>query len=97
MTYDQGEAMTTSDRIAVLDRGRLVQVGGPQELFERPKTRFVAEFVGKANLLTGRFDGDGWLQLQDGIKIRVAPGSESETSGQVSVCLPPRIPTIASW
>jgi len=89
VTHDQAEAMATSDRIAVLDRGRLVQVGGPQELFERPKTRFVAEFVGKANLLTGRFDGDGWLQLQDGIKIRVVPGSESQTSGQVSVCLRP--------
>jgi ABC-type Fe3+/spermidine/putrescine transport system ATPase subunit len=86
--------MATSDRIAVLDRGRLVQVGGPQELFDRPKTRFVAEFVGKANLLTGRFDGDGWLQLQDGIKIRVAPGSEFLAPGQVSVCLRPHNVTL---
>jgi len=96
VTHDQAEAMATSDRIAVLDRGRLIQVGGPQELFERPKTRFVAEFVGKANLLTGRFDGDGWLQLQDGIKIRVAPGSESQASGQVSVCLRPHNITLVA-
>ena len=58
VTHDQAEAMATSDRIAVLNRGRLVQVGPPAEIFDRPKTRFVAEFVGKANILSGRFDGD---------------------------------------
>ena len=89
VTHDQAEAMATSDRIAVLDRGRLVQVGGPQDLFDRPKTKFVAEFVGKANILTGRFDGDGHLQLPDGSKIRVAPSVESLAPGQVSVCLRP--------
>src|SRR5262245_29100614 len=54
VTHDQSEAMATSDRIAVLDHGRLVQVGSPAEIFDRPKTRFVAEFVGKANILRGR-------------------------------------------
>lgn len=89
VTHDQAEAMATSDRIAVLDRGRLVQVGRPDEIFDRPKTRFVAEFVGKANILTGRFDGDGFLQLGDGVKIRVAAGAESLASGQVAICLRP--------
>jgi iron(III) transport system ATP-binding protein len=96
VTHDQAEAMATSDRIAVLDRGHLIQVGGAQELFDRPKTRFVAEFVGKANLLTGRFDGDGWLLLQDGIKIRVTPGSEFLAPGQVSVCLRPHNVTLVA-
>jgi iron(III) transport system ATP-binding protein len=51
VTHDQAEAMVISDRVAVLQKGRLVQVGAPQELFERPRTRFVAEFIGKANLI----------------------------------------------
>jgi iron(III) transport system ATP-binding protein len=96
VTHDQAEAMATSDRIAVLDRGRLVQVGGPQELFDRPRTKFVAEFVGKANILTGRFDGDGKLQLSDGSKIRVAPATEFPASGQISVCLRPHNITLAA-
>src|SRR5258706_12542175 len=51
VTHDQAEAMATSDRIAVLDRGRLVQVGRPNEIFDQPATRFVAEFGGQANIL----------------------------------------------
>jgi len=96
VTHDKAEAMATSDRIAVLDRGRLVQAGGPQELFDRPKTRFVAEFVGKANIISGRLVGDGWLQLEDGIKIRVASRSESLAPGQVSVCLRPHNVTLVA-
>jgi len=89
VTHDQAEAMATSDRIAVLDRGRLVQVGRPDEIFDRPKTRFVAEFVGKANILTGRFGGDGLLHLRDGVKIRVNSVGETSAAGQVAVCLRP--------
>jgi iron(III) transport system ATP-binding protein len=88
VTHDQAEAMATSDRIAVLDRGRLVQVGRPAEIFDRPKTRFVAEFVGKANILTGRMNGDGQLRLSDGVTIRVnEAGAPAAT--EVSVCLRP--------
>src|SRR6476620_2864278 len=87
VTHDQAEAMATSDRIAVLDRGRLVQVGRPDEIFDRPKTRFVAEFVGKANILTGRFDGDGLLHLGDGVTIRENATGEISATGQVAVCL----------
>src|SRR6266545_1617338 len=82
VTHDQAEAMATSDRIAVLDRGRLVQVG-------RPKTRFVAEFVGKANILRGHFDGDGQLLLSDGVKIRLADAGGIAPSSEVAVCLRP--------
>ncbi|MEM6930068.1 MAG: ABC transporter ATP-binding protein [Myxococcota bacterium] len=57
VTHDQVEAMTLADRIVLLDRGRIVQVGSPTELFESPRTRFVAEFVGspRINVLPGRF------------------------------------------
>jgi iron(III) transport system ATP-binding protein len=53
VTHDQAEAMVISDRIAVLDRGRVAQVGTADDLFQQPRTRFVAEFIGKTNLVDG--------------------------------------------
>ena len=53
VTHDQAEAMVISDRIAVLERGRVVQTGTGDEVFGRPRTRFVAEFIGRTNLLDG--------------------------------------------
>ncbi len=61
----------------------------PAEIFDRPKTRFVAEFVGKANILTGRLDGDGRSILSDGVKIRLADGGAVAPASEVSVCLRP--------
>ena len=54
VTHDQDEAMTVADRIAVMDRGQLAQVGTPVDIYERPKTRWVAGFVGDVNLIEGR-------------------------------------------
>jgi spermidine/putrescine transport system ATP-binding protein len=54
VTHDQEEALTMSDRIAVMDGGKLQQVGTPIEIYEYPQTRFVAEFIGDSNCLTGR-------------------------------------------
>jgi putative spermidine/putrescine transport system ATP-binding protein len=51
VTHDQDEALSMSDRIAVMSRGRIEQVGAPSELYERPRTRFVAEFLGSSNFL----------------------------------------------
>jgi len=53
VTHDQAEAMAMSDRIAVLNEGRIVQLGTPQEIYETPRARFVAQFVGHANLFSG--------------------------------------------
>jgi iron(III) transport system ATP-binding protein len=53
VTHDQAEALVISDRIAVLDRGRVAQVGTGDELFHQPRTRFVAEFIGKTNVVDG--------------------------------------------
>src|ERR687898_1468164 len=90
VTHDQAEAMATSDRIAVLNRGRLIQVGRPAEIFDRPKTRFVAEFVGKANILPGRLDGGGEMQIGEQLAIRVAPNSDfASKAGEAWVCLRP--------
>ena len=54
VTHDQGEALTMSDRVVVLNRGRIEQLGKPDELYDRPRTKFVADFIGETNLLDGR-------------------------------------------
>ena len=58
VTHDQSEAMVTSDRIVVMNRGRIEQVDDPVSLYRRPLTRFVAGFIGRTNLLDGRRDGN---------------------------------------
>ncbi|HEY8381062.1 MAG TPA: ABC transporter ATP-binding protein [Microvirga sp.] len=57
VTHDQEEAMTMADRIAVMDHGRIAQVATPGEIYEQPKTRFIAEFVGDVNILEGQVLG----------------------------------------
>ena len=54
VTHDQEEAMTLSTRIAVMDRGRFIQTGTPTEIYEYPRDRFVADFIGSANILDGK-------------------------------------------
>lgn len=54
VTHDQAEAMAISDQIALMHEGRIVQKGGPEDLYERPVNKFVADFVGKGNFLTGK-------------------------------------------
>ena len=56
VTHDQGEALTMSDRIAVMDAGVIEQLGSPREIYEHPATRFVAGFIGTSNLISGRVD-----------------------------------------
>ncbi len=62
VTHDQAEALALADRIAVLEAGRLAQCGPPSELYERPATRFVARFLGAANVLEGRVAADGAVE-----------------------------------
>src|SRR5919109_2772670 len=89
VTHDQAEAMATSDRIAVLDRGRLVQVGRPAEIFDHPKTRFVAEFVGKTNIWPGRTERDNKITVGQGLQIQVAAGPDANSRDNPFVCLRP--------
>jgi spermidine/putrescine transport system ATP-binding protein len=75
VTHDQEEAMTMSDRIAVMNLGHYEQLDDPESLYERPTTRFVAGFLGVSNLLPGRLDGtaDGYavVRLADETAVRV--------------------------
>jgi spermidine/putrescine transport system ATP-binding protein len=57
VTHDQEEALTMSDRIAVMNGGRVEQVGSPEEIYERPQTRFVADFIGETNFIEGVISG----------------------------------------
>jgi putative spermidine/putrescine transport system ATP-binding protein/spermidine/putrescine transport system ATP-binding protein len=59
VTHDQEEALTLSDEVAILDRGHIVQIGAPAEVYERPRTRFAATFLGDANFLEGRATPEG--------------------------------------
>jgi putative spermidine/putrescine transport system ATP-binding protein len=64
VTHDQREALTMSDRIAVMDAGRIQQIGAPQDVYRRPRNRFVAEFMGEANIApAGNFQGPGAAAL----------------------------------
>ncbi len=75
VTHDQEEALTLSDRIAILDQGRIVQVGAPQDVYEQPCNGFAAKFLGDANILEGKPKGMG-VQLADGTLIVAAtPGA----------------------
>ena len=77
VTHDQSEAMTVADRIAVMDRGRLVQVGPPAEIYERPRSRWVADFVGDINLFQGRL-GDDRLRVEGTAAGNLCAGTKPE-------------------
>ncbi len=75
VTHDQDEAMALSSRIAVFDRGALVQLGTPVEIYRAPRSRFVAEFLGAANLLPGVLEGGGGrVRLDGGLRLAVEAG-----------------------
>src|SRR3546814_6057372 len=58
VTHDQEEAMTMAHRIAIMDAGRIRQVGTPDEIYEQPSNRFTAEFIGSVNLVEGKIDDE---------------------------------------
>jgi len=71
VTHDQDEAMIVADRIAVMDRGRVAQVASPADIYERPNSRWIADFIGEVSLIEGRFSAPGILQTMIG-RLRVA-------------------------
>jgi spermidine/putrescine transport system ATP-binding protein len=92
VTHDQDEAMTMSDRIAVMRNGRIEQLGRPEELYEVPRTEFVAGFLGVSNLLdgdvAGRDAGSITVRLTDGTLLR-APSSTANGGQRVRVGVRP--------
>ncbi|HEX7629451.1 MAG TPA: ABC transporter ATP-binding protein, partial [Candidatus Methylomirabilis sp.] len=85
VTHDQGEALALSDRVAIMNRGRLEQLGTPEEIYERPRSKFVAEFIGLSNFLDGyvqTVQGGDMVVLASGVSVttpalpKVGPGQK---------------------
>jgi spermidine/putrescine transport system ATP-binding protein len=85
VTHDQGEALGLANRIGVMQEGRIVQDGGPEEIYTRPHTRFVANFIGDANILPGRRQS-GTVVLEGGGRL-LEPGSD----GPVLIVVRPEV------
>jgi putative spermidine/putrescine transport system ATP-binding protein len=71
VTHDQEEALTMSDRVALMNLGIIEQLGPARELYERPVNRFVAEFIGESNLIEGKLESDGWFVADGGARFPV--------------------------
>jgi len=90
VTHDQSEAMTVADRIAVMDRGRLMQVAPPTEIYEQPNSRWVADFIGNVNLFEGRLGDDGTSVEGTAVgRLRVAAKIDAEPRSTVWVAVRP--------
>ena len=93
VTHDQTEAMTMSDRIAVLNQGHIVQLGTPQDIYEAPRARFVANFVGHTNLFSGtvvEIDGGRTCRIELGVdkaSIECAATTGLKRGQEVTVAL----------
>jgi spermidine/putrescine transport system ATP-binding protein len=93
VTHDQEEAMTMADTIAVMNGGKIEQLGPPAELYERPATAFVAGFLGVSNLLPGTVQDSDTIRLDDGTVVRTASNGRT---GQVAAGVRPEKITIGA-
>jgi len=89
VTHDQEEAMTMADAIAVMNNGKIEQLGSPADLYEHPQTAFVAGFLGISNLLRGQVVGEGLVRLDEGGEVRVPASALGQRSGAVAVGIRP--------
>ena len=93
VTHDQEEAMTMSDRIAVMSQGSVMQIGTPQEIYDRPATLFVADFIGLSNILKGEVlsaaGSSAAVRLATGTVVRVPAVPAAQAGGKVAVVVRP--------
>ena len=89
VTHDQREALTMSDRVAVINQGRLAQIDEPKQLYERPRTKFVADFVGESSFMAVSVE-DGEVRL-DGAPLLVAERPQSSNASQLLVIRPEKL------
>jgi putative spermidine/putrescine transport system ATP-binding protein len=90
VTHDQEEALAMSDRIAVMNAGKVEQIGTPSDIYDRPGTRFVADFIGDTNLFHGeviRDTGRSMLRVDQALAIEL--GDHTEATGALSIALRP--------
>jgi spermidine/putrescine transport system ATP-binding protein len=94
VTHDQEEALAMSDRIAVMSAGRILQIGSPRDIYDRPAERFVANFIGETNFLRAELvaitsTGGATVRLASGAEIAAALPDGFEPSGQVTIAIRP--------
>ncbi len=92
VTHDQGEALAMSDRIGVMEGGRLFQVGSPMEIYEHPTTRFVAHFIGDANLVDGIVESANAEEVQvrvEAVRLWARRGGWERPGQPVTLCVRP--------
>ncbi len=88
VTHDQGEALTMSDRIAVMKDGRTLQIGTPMEIYERPKSGFIADFIGRSNLFEGSY-ANGVVEVDGLGRIIIETEPQVSEKGSVLICTKP--------
>jgi spermidine/putrescine transport system ATP-binding protein len=91
VTHDQEEALTMSDRIAVMNRGRVEQIGVPEQVYDRPTTTFVAGFIGVSNLMPARVARQGMVKLDSGPEVAAETGALGPGEGCAAVVRPEKL------
>src|SRR3954453_2236825 len=91
VTHDQEEALTMSDRIAVMNRGKIEQIDGPENVYERPSTTFVAGFIGVSNLMPGRVPATDAIKLDSGVEVHAPTNGLSAGSRCHAVVRPEKL------
>ena len=93
VTHDQSEALTMSDRIAVLNAGRIEQLDTPQGIYDSPRSRFVAQFIGETNLMEGTVAAlngtTAETVLSDGVTRVVVPAGDRKVGDKIAISLRP--------
>src|SRR5437899_2832648 len=89
VTHDQSEALVIADRVAVMNAGRIEQVGTPEDIYERPATLFVASFIGRTNALEGRLVSPDTIEV-GGHCLRATPSGEHAPGESVFLCVRPQ-------
>ena len=89
VTHDQSEALVMSNRIAVMNAGRIEQIGDPSDIYERPATRFVAEFIGRMNLFSGHVTPERGVRTARGLEIAAPVPPELPTGAAVHIAVRP--------
>ena len=98
VTHDQSEAMAISDQIIIMEKGIVSQIGSPREVYYTPKNRFVADFIGDANFLTGimaEHQGNDGIVDVDGVRVRVSEASDIQDGAETTIVLRPESTLLA--
>jgi spermidine/putrescine transport system ATP-binding protein len=100
VTHDQEEALTMSDRIAVMSKGKILQVGGPRDIYDRPAVRFVADFIGESNFLKATFHsmvkGAARVELEEGGAVMAGVSDQFKPQGALTVVVRPEHAVLTS-